>query len=1146
MLHVHRAERADRLAAALAGILAAPLADPFAPEVVAVPTRGIERWLTQVLSSRLGASAGRGDGVCAGIGFPSPARLIAGALAAATGIDPDRDPWAPERMTWKLLETVDANLDEPWLAPLAAHLAAGRERRFVRVRALAALYHHYSVRRPGLIEAWAAGDGDGWQPDLWRALRARIGVASGAERLAPACAALGERPELAALPERFALFGLTRLPAGHVLALRALAAHRDVHLLLLHPSPALWDKVARLAAGMPPAAGAPGPPPRRAHDATARLPANRLLASWGRESRELQLVLAAHARDDHVAEHHHAVEAAAPRTVLEALQAAIRADLPAPGPPLPGEADGRLELAAGDLSVAVHACHGRRRQVEVVREAILHRLAADPSLEPRDVIVMCPDIETFAPLIGAVFGTGAAADPDRDAADPDLDAEPEAIDLRVRIADRSLRQTNPVLAVVSRLLDLAHSRLTASEVLDLTDTEPVRRRFALDDEELARIREWVAAGAIHWGLDAEHRQAFKLGGVEAGTWDHGLRRLLLGVAMSEAGGRLYEGVLPLDDVDSGAIDLAGRFAELLDRLATAVRALRGPHTVKAWVEALESAADALTAVAERDAWQRLELSRLLGEVVIEAAGSAASTRLTLAETRALLAQRLRGRPTRASFRTGHLTVCTLQPMRSVPHRIVCLLGLDDGAFPRHAPRNGDDLLLADPHVGDRDPRAEDRQLMLDALLAAREALIVTYSGRDERTGAPRPPAVPVGELLDAVDATARCPDGGSARRRVLVEHPLQPFDPRNFDASEPAGGEPWSFDRLALAGARALQRERVPEPPFLAAPLPPATQDGTLALADLVTFVERPVRAFLRQRLGIWATAAEDQLSDALPVELDALDRWGVGQRLLDGLLAGRDRREVALAEVARGTLPPGALGQPVIRDVWPQAEAIVERARTFAPGGGPRSLEVGVTLPGGARLLGTVPGVRGEVLLGVGFSRLGPRQRLASWVRLLALTAAHPDLTLEAVTIGRGPGRGGPAVAVARIPALGRDAAARREVALAELAVLADLHERGLREPLPLPCLTAAAYAAAGRSGHDAVAAAGETWSRSGAIGGENREPEHLLAFGRELSLEELLAFPPRDGEDREGWHTGQPSRFARLALRLWTPLLAREVLDP
>ena len=402
----------------------------------------------------------------------------------------------------------------------------------------------------------------------------------------------------------------------------------------------------------------------------------------------------------------------------------------------------------------------------MLRDAILHLLDEDPTLEPRDVIVMCPDIETFAPLIQATFGAGDVFDDDDELEALPADVRPP--DLRVRLADRSLRQTNPVLGVVARLLDLVDERLTASQVLDLADQEPVRRRFGLDDDELARIEDWVAASGIRWGLDAQHRAPFKLESLAAGTWRAGLDRLLVGVTMTEDEQRLFDDVLPLDDVDSGAIDLAGRFAELVDRLQRrARRAEPSRRRSTPGPTAIADAADALTTTTERDAWQRAELDRLLGDVGRRGRPAARARRaLAPAEVRALLAERLRGRPTRANFRTGHLTICTLMPMRSVPHRVVCLLGMDDGVFPRKSPRDGDDLMLADPHVGERDARTEDRQLLLDALLAATDRLIVTYTGNDERTNLVKPPAVPIGELLDVIDRTVRTDDDAPARERV--------------------------------------------------------------------------------------------------------------------------------------------------------------------------------------------------------------------------------------------------------------------------------------------------------------------------------------------------------------------------------------------
>jgi exodeoxyribonuclease V gamma subunit len=1137
VLHVHRAERADGLVEALGALLADPLSDPFAPEVVAVATRGMERWLTQRMSERLGVAGDRADGVCANVAFPSPRRLVGDAVATASGIEADADPWLPERSVWALLEVVEERLGEPWLAALAAHLggagpdadAVRRARRFSVVRHLADLFDRYALHRPEMVRTWAGGDNAGvpadgaWQAELWRALRARIGIPDPAQRVHGACARLRHEPGIVDLPARLSLFGLTRLPAGHLDVLRALAAQRDVHLFVLHPSPTLWERIA----GERPIVT------RRRDDPTAALPANRLLASWGQDSRELQLVLGA---SEH-ADHHHDV---AHRTagLLASLQADVRADAWPAGAPLPGEPDARPLLDAGDRSVQVHACHGRARQVEVLRDAILHLLDEDPALEPRDIIVMCPDIETFAPLIQATFGAGSVLDDDDDELGP-LAPELRPPDLRVRLADRSLRQTNPVLGVVARLLDLVDERLTASQVLDLVDQEPVRRRFGLDDEDLARIEDWVAASGIRWGLDAAHRAPFKLDSLPAGTWRAGVDRLLLGVTMTEDEQRLFEGVLPLDDVDSGAIDVAGRLAELVDRMQRSIDALRAPKPIAAWADALATAADALTATTERDAWQRAELDRILGDVVGEAE-HAGATSLAAAEVRALLADRLKGRPTRANFRTGHLTICTLMPMRSVPHRVVCLLGMDDGVFPRKSPRDGDDLMLADPHVGDRDPRTEDRQLLLDALLAATDRLIVTYTGNDERTNLLRPPAVPIGELLDVVDRTVRTADGAPARERVEIRHPLQTFDPRNFTAGELVPGRAWSFDAVTLVGAQGLTTERRPAPPFLAAALPAAPR-ALIELDDLVRFVSHPTRAFLRQRLDVSVGDYVDEVADALPVELDALERWGVGQRLLDGVLAGASMDACVAAEVARGLLPPGRLAQPLIARVRPVVEHIAAAARSeVADGAEPVSVDVRVGLDGGRSLTGTVAGVHGDVLRLATFSRVNARHRLSAYVRWLALTAAHPGRAFAATTIGKAR-RGAPdsaTITIARIAPLEEDAA---EQARARLATLIDLYDRGMREPLPLACMTSAAYAAAVFGGDDAAKAARDAWESGWAFPKEDAELEHQLVRGGVLTFDELTAEPPRDDER---WEETETTRFGRYALRLWEGLLGIEAV--
>jgi exodeoxyribonuclease V gamma subunit len=476
-------------------------------------------------------------------------------------------------------------------------------------------------------------------------------------------------------------------------------------------------------------------------------------------------------------------------------------------------------------------------------------------------------------------------------------------------------------------------------------------------------------------------------------------------------------------------------------------------------------------------------------------------------------------------------------MRSVPHRVVCLLGLDDGVFPRAGERDGDDLILADPCAGDRDARSEDRQLLLDALLAATDNLVVTYTGRDERTNLERPPSVPVGELLDLIDRTAH-PSGAAtarARDRVVVNHPLQPFDARNFRAGALVPGRAWSFDAINLEGAVVRDRPKAAAGPFLSSALP-ERHDMAVELALVERFVRHPAKAFLRERFGIFLDGRSDEIDDALPVELDALAQWGIGDGLLAARLAGADPDACVAAEQARGLLPPGGLGGPVLRQVARTVEEIVAVAVTAGGTHTADSLDVHIEL-GGAVLTGVVPGVMGDVIRTTTYSKLGASHRLIAWVRLLALSAAHPDRPFEAVTIGRAVKGAGCDVALIR--SLAPDAAGRHAIATAELTHLLDLLRRGLREPLPLASKTSAAWVAGGR---DPAKAARQQWEGEWNRPGECADAEHRLVFGGVIDFDDLLAAAPRADEAGEGWADNEPSRFGRCAHALWDGLLARE----
>lgn len=1084
VLHLHRAPRTDLLADALGELLSTPPADPFATELVLVPARGVERWLSQRLSHRLGARPGGGDGVCAGVEFRSPRSLV----AELTGTR-DEDPWAPDVLAWPLLTVLDECLDEPWAATLAAHLGHRdtgdeaefrRGRRYSVARRLAGLFASYAAQRPQLLADWSAGratDGLGgdldpdlaWQPPLWRALTGTVDAEVPAARHAACVARLEAGPS--DLPERISLFGHTRMPATEIELLRALSTHHELHLWLPHPSDDLWDRLRDLR----------GPVPRAADESHRRV-RHPLLASLGRDLREFQRGLGAAERDEQVA------GTPAADTLLGWLQDDLRADAVRPA--------GR-QHDAGDRSVQVHRCHGPARQVQVLREVLLGLLADDPTLEPRDILVMCPDIESYAPLITAAFGLGDV-----------VDGGHPAHRLRVQLADRALTQTNPLLGVAARLLDVAGSRATASAVLDLAQHPAVRRRFGFVDDDLDTMTEWVRQSGVRWGFDADHREPFGLAYLQ-NTWRFGLDRVLVGVALSDDSQSWLGTALPLDDVGSNRVELAGRFAEFLDRLVATTDRLVGTQPLAEWLDSLVTGVADLTRVETAEQWQVGQLQRELARVGVEA-GDRGASELRLTDVRGVLGDHLAGRPTRANFRAGSLTVCTMVPMRSVPHRVVCLLGLDDGVFPRQRSVDGDDVLARTPVTGERDVRSEDRQLLLDAVGAATERLVVTFTGADPHSGQDRPPAVPLGELLDALDRTTEAP----VRDHVVVRHPLQSFDLRNVEPGALGTPGPFTFDPQSLTAARVVTGPRPEPPPFLAQRLAQPVDRGAadeLALDDLVRFFRDPVKGFFRAL--DWTLPWDvDGVSDAMPVEIDQLETWGVGDRMLADMVRGTHPDTAREIEWRRGALPPGRLG-------WRKATEVRETAMNLALAAlthrqvEPKAYDVDVDLPGGRRLTGTVTPVYGDRLVSVGYSRLDGKHLLESWVRLLALAAGHPDHNWTALTIGRAP-RGSQAAERLLGPPAGEP--------LELLTGLVDLYDEGRRAPLPLPLKTSFAYATAAYAGQPGLEAAAKKW-RSGSYPGEDAAPAHVRVWGEHAPLEELTDLPA-------------------LSERLWFPLLASE----
>jgi exodeoxyribonuclease V gamma subunit len=1023
-MYVHRSNHTEALVAELAALVAQPAADAFGRECIVVQGKGMERWLSMELALRLG--------VWANPDFPFPRKLVERALTAVTGPEePGSACFAPETLMWAIANLLPRFVTRPEFAPIRGYLA-GDERGIRRIQLAARIadtFDQYVVYRPEMVLGWERSEGTEWQAVLWREVVKRHGSTHVAARAQTFLAAVNaEPPRLDDFPSRVSIFGVSTLPPLYLNVLVALSQWIELHLFILSPSREYWAdirsrrEVLRTLAQRP---AAPGDTEAALHLEEG----NPLLASLGRQGRDFQQLLEAsgdyqeEARDLYRDPGAHMALATVQSDILNLRhRGAGNADVPP------------LVLGARDPSISVHACHGPMREVEVLHDQLLALFDEDPSVEPRDVVVMSPAIDAYAPFIDAVFG-------------PTGDGRPR---IPYRIADRHVRATDEIVDAFANLLGVLRSRMTATAVLDLLGHDVIRARFGIEAEELDLARTWIVESGIRWGVDAAHRDEVGQPARAENTWRFGLDRLLLGYAMPGNGSRLYRGVLPHDDMEGTTTELLGKLAEFCDKLFALRVSLQPPRTLDAWRDDLGTLLDTMVASTGQTAYQHQHIRSALAELAENARTAGFDAPVDLDSVRTQLEQGLQRSALAHGFLSGGVTFCALVPMRTIPFRVICLLGMNDDAFPRLRRPLGFDLIAQHPRPGDRSSREDDRYLFLEALLSARDRLIITYVGQSLRDNAEIPPSVVVSELLDTLDQSFRQPAQHAAPLQnavplqqkavgeyVLLRHPLQPFSPLYFGRGE---SRLFSYAKSYCDGARSLVGPRHVVPAFLSRLLPADSSARTVTVDELARFFENPARAFLQRRLGLFLGDSAEMVADREPITLNHLERWDIGSDLLDHALDGGDLDVALLAIRASGRLPLGMLGDCLYHELTPEVAAV---AKTAAPLIRKPRLE-SVVVDGeidGTRITGLIRNLWPQGQVEHHYSKLGGTSELRLWTRHLVLNwAATEACPKQSILVGR-PHDDGGAMAVRFRP-----------VEDARTVLLGLLHLYWLGQTMPLP----------------------------------------------------------------------------------------------
>jgi exodeoxyribonuclease V gamma subunit len=926
-LWAYRDTKAERLVERLAATLSANWpTDAMAPVTVVIGSRGMQRWLNHELATLQGSVAA--------VDFLFPGNAFGRAIAAiheAAGLPAPADDgaWSGTVLHRRLIRALRARLADPAFDRVRRYLGdcdgpvAARELAFTRE--VAAVLERLLYDRPDDAAAWMADpastpDEHRWLALLLADLKENTTAVDPPSRLA----------QLRALPTQridapLFVFGLSSLRNGDKVHLAELARHMDIHLFMLVPSTEWWADI-RLRSHERAALRAA----KTSAETLALLQqferSNPQLAAHGAPSRDLQIWLedlGYQSIEDAVDT---AVEAESPPHRLQVLQRWIDAADEAPGLRERMQASGVLSADAGPLpSIEINACHGALRQCEALRDDLLRRFGADPTLEPRHVLVMTPDLATYAPLIAAVFGREHRASQDRDA----VPAIP------VHIADLGLTDTNPVAAVLLDVVGLVGSRVTASRLLELLGREPVRTQFRIDDADLSVLQDLIVSSGLRWAWDADDRAHHDQPAVDQNTVRFALERLALGVLMPDPGGVAVVpaagGFGPAVPVDLPGRDQAERFgtlAEVCDRLQRLQQQLVTPASAGAWRTRLEAVIDALCTVPESRAWQRTRVSTTLQELLPDDETAAVTGAATLEFDPTSIAAMLREAFTlpRGGDRpnTGAVTVCAMEPMRSVPFRVVAMIGMDDDSFPRPSrPAAWDPFAMAKPQEHDR--RSLDRHLFLESLLCARDALLIYGRGFEAARGEEVPLSVVVEELADLLAQAL----GIEKSRDLLRGHPLQPWSLKAFEhASRRPYDATWAEAALArqgdpkLAGLAATSED---------AEWPPETEPPTTITArELARALENAPNAFLEKTLGISMRDKTSAIEDREPIELDSLEAWRIRDALIEIVRDSADAIDAgALLERQQGlgAIPFEAGGEAVLQDELVAAQDIVDRA---------------------------------------------------------------------------------------------------------------------------------------------------------------------------------------------------------------------------
>ncbi len=1077
---LHTSNRIEYCAETLAEIIAQDPLPPMEPETIVIPSGGMERFIAFSLVEKLQ--------ICANIDFPFPNAFIQSIFQKVFTEIPERSLYSPEMLTWQIMAILPSQLKRKEFELIRQYISNDPDqiKLFQLSRKIADLFDHYTIFRPEMLYLWESGKTGSTNNEKWQALLWKVCVDSidDIHRVA-----LREKffntlkqgdSRNGYLPRRISMFGISYLPAFHAEILHALSRYIDIHCFTLNPCRHFWDdivsekykarkSVQSLQVDMDFTA---------LHYETG----NNLLASLGAYGREFLSLL--HTLDcEESSEFFNPAE----DNMLGILQSDILNLRTHDSPRI---------IPDHDKSLQIQVCHSPLREIEVLHNAILSFFEQDATLTPNDIIVMIPDIEGYAPFIHTVFDT---------ASDTDLR-------IPFSIADMTTRNGNTIINDFFAILNLKKNRFSAAGVLSILESDAVSETWGIGEDARALIYSWVEKTAIRWGIDEQDRELAGMPGTGENTWQAGLDRLFLGYAMAPHGDMLFESILPYDTLDSSDAEALGTFASFLEKLFCIVRQIDSDRTLSEWADFLLSVCTTFFTSNESNDYHLEMLRQAIQNLSLQGQKTGYPHKISFTIIRTYFESLLSKKEYGKGFMTGGVTFCTMLPMRSVPFKILCMVGMNDGTFPRREPSVSFNLIASHQQPGDRSVRKEDRYCFLESLLSAREKLYISYTGHNITDNSTIPPSVLISELTDYLSRYYALPDKitESLIDHITTHHRLNAFNTIYFKEHL---SKFFSYSPQNADAASAGQKE---PPVFLDSPLPlPDDHDRhQITLEQLGFFLTHPVKYFCKNRLDIVPASAMEIILDTEPFSIDGLEKYLLEQKLLEHKLSGESLENYYAPVKARGILPHGTAGSCAFNRICEDTDRFsAPLAGQAMHPSGQKSLAVDLSCAG-FTITGSINLLTQDNLVHFRPAGIKAKDRLRSWLSHLVLALIRDDSLPETSLL------------------LGRDSKGyiqsiqftKPDNADTMLTNILHLYEKGLAQPIPFFPATSYEYAQhinRGKSEEFALQKAHAVWH-----GNQQRRGESNDAY---------YAFFP-------GNHDPFSADFAELAMQIYQPIFLHE----